>query len=153
MRAATTIVPLTLTLVLLWGCSHLAVNAEQVNRQVDVFGVELLSRVDHRELAGVAAEREPCVLGHEYDFSALQVTLGYTRDGTLRAVTTRNGANSLFGVRPGDRRADAVHRIEGLGFQAGAIQDTYNGHGLLLTLLPDEDGTLFGVRLEIAPDA
>ena len=150
MKTAAATATLHLILVLLWGCGHLAVNAEQVNRHVDVFGVELLSRVDHRELAGVAAAREPCMLGYEYEFAALDVTLGYTHDGTLRAITTRNGENALFGVRPGDRRADATRRLEGLGFRPDAMPDTYRGNGLVVTLLPDASGTLFGVRVEVA---
>ena len=97
----------SLTVLLLIGCmSNNIVMAEQVGRdkmvgQINVFGIELLSDVDYKEINGVAATEEPCLKGYDRSFDALDLTIGYGFDKKIRKITTSNSNTSIFGIRPG----------------------------------------------------
>jgi hypothetical protein len=113
-----------------------------------VFGVELYSRIDHQVLEGEASEREPCILGYEYSFEQLDVTIGYTHEGVVRLIKTRNAGTSIFGVRPGITLAESKMHLEGCGFRAGEASNTFRQGHLMITLLANEHDMVFGVVAE-----
>ena len=137
---------------LLQGCSHVSDNTRQINSNIDVFGVELSSRINHMVLEGVAAEREPCILGYEYLFDSLDVTIGYTHKGVVRSIKTRNENNSIVGIHPGDSLGDAKKQLAKHGFQPGEKADTFRDLQLMITLFPNENEILFGVMAEMHSD-
>ena len=118
-------------------------------RQLDVFGVVLCSSTDYREINGIRGTDEPCLRGVERTFDALDIVIGYGRDGRVRKITTRNPQNSMFGIHPGDSPAAAVTRLRDAGFVEEAPY-RFQKEGLLMALLVDGKCRLFGMTLEVA---
>lgn len=116
-------------------------------RQVNVFGIELYSDSDYREISGVTAREEPCLKGYERSFDPPDVTIGYGFDRRIRKITTRNPKTSLFGISPGMPAAEAEQRALQAGLQK-VSSHRYQGNGISLFLLIDESGRLFGITLE-----
>lgn len=118
-----------------------------LSRQINVFGTQLYSGVDYREIAGVGATEEPCLKGYERNFDSLDITLGYGFDGKIRRIATRNPRTTLFGISPGMSAEEGKRRVE----QAGLSEVSPNrfvGDTVRLTLLVDEQGAVFGITVE-----
>ncbi len=135
-----------LILLCLTGCMANRVKTD-VSSQVHVFGIEMYSAVDIREIGGVPANEEPCLKGYERSFEKLDITIGYGFNRRIRKITSRNPGTSLFGISPG------VSAEEGnrLAQKAGFIQDSpyrYHGHDVSLLLLVDGKGSVFGITVE-----
>jgi hypothetical protein len=118
-----------------------------LSHQIHVFGIELYSVVDHKEINGDMANEEPCLKGYERSFEKLDVTIGYGFSGRVRKITSRNPGTSMFGIAPG------VSAEEGnrLANRAGLIQNLpyrYHGNDVMLSLLVDAKGTVFGITAE-----
>jgi hypothetical protein len=118
-----------------------------VSRQINVFGIELYSGVDYREIAGIRATEEPCLKGYERSFDTLEITIGYGFDKKIRKITTRNPGTSLFGISPGMSTENGNRLAQLTGFQEVAPYK-YRGNDIYLTLLVDGKGNLFGITAE-----
>jgi len=116
-------------------------------RQTNVFGVELYSGVDYREIGGINGTEEPCLRGYERSFDQLEITIGYGFDKKIRKITTHNPGTSLFGISPG-MSAEVGNR---LAKQAGLIEESpsrYLRKNISVTLLIDGNGKVFGITVE-----
>ena len=136
-----------LLLVLLAGCMGNAARHSIDPGQLDVFGVAMYSSVDHKEIRGIAGVDEPCLRGCDRSFDALDIVIGYGRDGKVRKIGTRNPQTSMFGVHPGDTVASARGMIRNAGFAETGEPNRFRKGDLVLTILADGP-TLFGLVLE-----
>lgn len=145
----------SLTILLLVGCmSNNIVMAEQVGRdkmaaQLNVFGIELLSDVDYKEINGVAATEEPCLKGYDRSFDALDLTIGYGFDKKIRKITTRNSNTSIFGIRPGMDFEEGRKMILQAGFNEYVPPFTFRANSYSLKMLVNADNKIFGLTLEL----
>ena len=145
----------SLTVLLLIGCmSNNIVMAEQVGRdkmvgQINVFGIELLSDVDYKEINGVAATEEPCLKGYDRSFDALDLTIGYGFDKKIRKITTRNSNTSIFGIRPGMDFEEGRKMILHAGFNEYVPPFTFRANSYSLKMLVNADNKIFGLTLEL----
>ena len=121
---------------------------EKLYGQLNIFGVELFSDVDYRHINGVAAIEEPCLKGYERSFDALDVSIGYGFDKTIRKITTRNASTSLFGINPGMPYQEGKEKILQAGFSEDVPPFKYKANGYTLKLLVDGNETIFGLTLE-----
>jgi hypothetical protein len=128
------------------GCLVNQVRAD-ISRQIHVFGIELYSGVDYREIAGVRATEEPCLKGYERSFDPLEITIGYSFDRKIRKITTRNPGTSLFGISPGISAEEGKRIAQQAGFQEVAACK-YQGKDIRLTLLVDGKDNVFGITVE-----
>ena len=55
-----------------------------MNDQINVFGVELYSDADYREVNGVVAAEGRCLRGYEPSFDAFDVIIGYGFDHKIQ---------------------------------------------------------------------
>lgn len=133
--------------VLLTGCLGIMTGSAVKPEQLDVFGIVFDSSIDYREINGIKGTDEPCLRGVERTFDILEIVIAYGHDGQIRKITTRNPQNSMFGIHPGDPPAVAVTRLSGAGFVEESPYH-FKKDGLLLTILVDDTGRLFGMTLE-----
>lgn len=137
-------------LLLMSGCLGPTWTAKELKSQVQVFGVELGSAVDYREINSVTAEEEPCLHGYERNFVPLQITVGYSLARNVRKIITRNPATRLFGIHPGM----ALSAARPLATQAGFAPTALSPHifrtgDYLLSLQVDGNGTVAALTLEV----
>ncbi len=144
------VVPLLL-LLFLTGCMGKHLERDKMHDQVNVFGVQLFSDVDYREINGVKAVEEPCLRGYERIFDALDLTIGYGFDKKIRKITTRNPGTILFGINPGMSFREGRQRILQAGFIEFAPPFTFRSNGYSITFLVDDKDIIFGLTLE-SPD-
>jgi hypothetical protein len=139
-----------LAAVLAVGCGgHAAdLRIREANRDIRVFGAELGSARDFREIGGVAATEEPCLGGYERCFDALAVSVAYGNDRKIRRITTRNRETSAFGISPGRPFEEGVSALGSAGFHPGGTPYRFGDGVLSVTLLVDEAGTIFGITVE-----
>lgn len=130
------------------GCPGKNVARDTMNDQLQVFGIALFSRMDYREINGVAAVEEPCLRGYERSFDRLDLSIGYGFDGTIRKITTRNSHTSMFGVRPGMQYEEGRKKIVQAGLKEHALPFNFRADRYSLTLLVDGSNTIFGLMLE-----
>lgn len=121
---------------------------EKLNGQLNIFGIELFSAVDYRQINGIAATEEPCLKGYERSFDALDLSIGYGFDKTIRKITTRNASTSLFGITPGMPYQEGKEKILLAGFREDVPPFKYKANGYTLKLLVDGNATIFGLTLE-----
>lgn len=121
---------------------------DKMHDQVNVFGVQLFSDVDYREINGVMAVEDPCLKGYERIFDALDITIGYGFNKKIRKITTRNPGTSLFGINPGVTYLEGKQKILQAGFIEFASPFTFRSNGYTLKLLVDDKDTIFGLTLE-----
>jgi len=140
-------VPLLLFLFLT-GCMGKHLEQDKMHDQVNVFGVQLFSDVDYREINGVMAGEDPCLKGYERSFDALDITIGYGFNKKIRKITTRNPGTSLFGINPGVTYREGKQKILQAGFIEFAPPFTFRSNGYTLKLLVDDKDTIFGLTLE-----
>lgn len=132
----------------LTGCAGRGADRAALAGKVNVFGIELFSDVDYRQLNGVAASEEPCLKGYERTYDALDVIIGYGFDRKIRKIMTRNPQTSIFGIRPGMALAEGRQRLQDTGFREYAPPFTYRDNGYSLKFLVDGNNTIFGLTLE-----
>ena len=130
------------------GCAGKNIDVEKVNSQINVFGVQLFSDVDYKEINGVKAVEEPCLKGYERNFDALDLTIGYGFDKRIRRITTRNPNTSMFGVRPGTTFVECKQIILGTGFAEYKPPYIFSFNGCILTFLVDAQNNIFGLTLQ-----
>lgn len=137
-------------LLLAFGCGGHADGRRirEANRDIRVFGIEMGSARDIREIAGVAASEEPCLRGYERGFDALAVSIGYGNDRKVRRIATRNRGTSVFGISPGRPFVEGASALGSAGFRAGGTPYRFSDGVLTVTLLVDEAGTIFGIAVE-----
>jgi hypothetical protein len=114
---------------------------------MQVFGIELYSGTDYREINGVKATEEPCLKGYERIFDPLDITVSYGFNRKIRKITTMNSKTSIFGITPG-MPADEGRR---LARQSGLTEESparYRSDDLSLFLHVDDKGNVFGVTVE-----
>jgi hypothetical protein len=116
--------------------------------QLNVFGVELYTDVDYRQIKGVSATEEPCLRGYERSFDALDVIIGYGFDKKIRKIHTRNVTTSLFGIRPGMIFDEGRKKILQAGFTEYLPPFTYRANKYTLKFLVGSDNKIFGLTLE-----
>lgn len=141
------LIPL-LALLLLAGCPGKNVGRDAINDQIHVFGVQLFSGMDYREINGVTATEEPCLRGYERSFDELDVIVGYGFDKKIRKITTRNKSTNVFGIKPGMTFEDGKKKILLAGFTEYAQPFTFRTKRYSLTFLVDGNNTIFGLTLE-----
>lgn len=122
--------------------------SDKMHDQVNVFGVQLFSDVDYREINGVMAVEEPCLRGYERSFDALDITIGYGSNKKIRKITTRNPGTSLFGIHPGATYQEGRKKILQAGFTELAPPFAFRSNGYSLTFLVDDKDIIFGLKLE-----
>lgn len=125
------------------------IGRDQINSQINVFGVELYSDVDYKDINGVVATEEPCLRGYERNFDALDVSIGYGFDKKIRKITTRNISTSLFGVKPGMAFKDGRKMIMQAGFSEASPPFMFRSNRNYLTFLVDGDNKIFGLTFEL----
>jgi hypothetical protein len=148
MKSLKAITFMTVLLFLLVGCTVKHTAANDVRNQVDVFGVQLFSDTDYREINGVKAEEEPCLRGYERTFDTLDIIIGYGFDGKIRKIMTRNATTAMFGIQPGTTLGEGRKKILEAGFTATATPFMFNSNRRSLTFLVDEKDTIFGLTLQ-----
>lgn len=139
-----------LAVLLAVGCSRSAVDwrIREANRDIRVFGIELGSARDIREIAGVVASEEPCLRGYERGFDTLAVSIGYGNDRKIRRIMTRNRETSVFGISPGRPFGEGVSALGSAGFHPGDTPYRFGDGVIAVTLLVDGAGTIFGITVE-----
>ena len=137
--------------LLLVGFASKSISRDKMVGQINVFGVELFSDVDYKEINGVVATEEPCLRGYDRSFDALDITIGYGFDKRIRKIITRNPSTSLFGVSPGMPFGEGKQKILQAGFFASDSPFTFKADRYSLTLLVDGNQKIFGVKVEL-PD-
>jgi hypothetical protein len=135
--------------LLLGGWVSKSMSRDKMIGQINVFGVELFSNVDYREINGVIATEEPCLKGYDRSFDALDITIGYGFDKRIRKIITRNPSTSLFGVSPGMPFGEGKQKVLQAGFVASNSPFTFKGDRYFLTLLVDSNQKIFGVKVEL----
>jgi hypothetical protein len=125
--------------------------ANQVGRdlseRIDVFGIELYSDVDYREIGGVRGTEEPCLKGYERTFDPLDIIIGYGFNRKIRKISTQNPKTSMFGIAVGM----SAERAGKLARQAGMAEVSpvrYRGNKSTLFILVDGKGKVFGMTVE-----
>lgn len=146
MTAIRPLIPLFLILCLTGCLAHHPDPAREA--QIRVFGIQLRSDRDYREINGVTGVEEPCLRGYERTFDALDLTVGYGFNRRIRKITTMNRGTSIFGIAPGVTAAEgqALARRAGL---AEVSPVRFRNDDLSLFLHLDENGKVFGVTLEL----
>jgi hypothetical protein len=137
-----------LVALLLSGCLGKNVRPAGMNDQINVFGVELYSAIDYREINGVVASEEPCLRGYDRSFDALDITIGYGFNKKIRKITTRNSGTSLFGIHPGAPFGEGKQKILQAGFQVDVPPFRFRRDSYSVTFLVDGNDTIFGLTLE-----
>jgi hypothetical protein len=132
----------------LTGCMGIHIEHNDVRNQVDVFGVQLFSDTDYREINGVKAEEEQCLRGYERIFDALDIIIGYGFNGRIRKITTRNASTAMFGIQPGMTLSDGRKIILEAGFSEATTPFMFNSTRYSLTFLVDDKDTIFGLTLQ-----
>jgi len=118
-----------------------------LSNQIQVFGIELYSSTDYREINGVKGMEEPCLKGYERIFDPLDITIGYGFNRKIRKITTMNRGTSMFGITPGM----SVDEARRLARQTGLNEVSpvrYRSDDLSLFLHIDAKGNVFGVTVE-----
>jgi hypothetical protein len=121
---------------------------DKMHDQVNVFGVQLFTDVDYREINGITAVEEPCLKGYERSFDPLDITIGYGFNKKIRKITTRNPGTSLFGIKPGVTFLEGKQKILQAGFIEYAPPFTFRSNGYTLRFLVDDKDVVFGLTLE-----
>ncbi len=132
--------------MLVSGCAMSQLQKQQ-GEQLNVFGIELFSTVDYRQIGSVTAVEEPCLKGYERSFDPLDVTIGYGFNNIIRKITTRNRSTSMYGIIPGMALVDGQQRAERAGFSRISPY-IFHFNDLSLTLLADSNDILFGITVE-----
>lgn len=148
MKPAKSILIVLLVILFLAGCSSTNIGRDKMAGQVNVFGVQLFSDVDYKEINGVAATEEPCLRGYDRSFDALDLTVGYGFDKRIRKITTRNSNTSLFGIKPGMAFEEGRKMILQSGFVEYAPPFAFKADKYSLTFLVDSNNKIFGMTLE-----
>jgi hypothetical protein len=130
------------------GCLSKNVRHDRMNDQINVFGVELYSAMDYREINGVVAYEEPCLRGYDRSFDSLDITIGYGFNKRIRKITTRNTSTSLYGIHPGAPFGEGKQKILQAGFQVDVLPFIFRKDSYSVTFLIDGNGTIFGLTLE-----
>lgn len=89
MKSLKSITFMPVLLLLLVGCTVQDTAPNDSRNQVDVFGVQLFSDTDYREINGIKAEEEPCLSGYERIFDALDIVVGYGFNGKIRKIRSQ----------------------------------------------------------------
>jgi len=134
---------------LLVGCMGKSIRSDNFRNQINVFGIELLSSVDHRELKGVSATEEPCLKGYERSFDALDIIIGYGFNHKIRRITTRNPRTCMFGISPGLPFREGRGKILQAGFVDSVPPYQFKADGCSFTFLVDGNGIIFGLTIEL----
>lgn len=116
--------------------------------KLDLFGVELYSGTDYRELRGSVATEEACLKGFERSFDQLDISIGYGFDRTIRKITTRNRTTTIFGIKPGMKFDEARQILRQNGLAATGSPFRFQGDRVSISMLVDNDGQLFGITIE-----
>jgi hypothetical protein len=148
MKTITAITFLSVLILFPAGCMGKHVAANDARNDVDVFGVQLFSDVDYREINGVKAEEEPCLRGYERNFDALDIIIGYGFNGKIRKIMTRNTTTTMFGIRPGTTLDKGRKKILGAGFSETTTPFTFTSNRFSLTFLVDDKDIIFGLTLQ-----
>jgi hypothetical protein len=126
--------------MLLPGCMSAGAGSGIAPQHLDVFGVRMFSKTDYREINGVKGVDEPCLRGYERTFDALDIVIGYGKDGAVRKITIRNPKNSLFGIHPGDNVSRMQEAITTMGFVNDGRPYRFNKGNVSLTVRSDATG-------------
>jgi hypothetical protein len=118
-----------------------------LSQQMQVFGVELYSSTDYREINGVKATEEPCLRGYERIFDPLDITIGYDFDRKIRKITTMNRSTSVFGIKPGMSAEEGRRLAQQADFSEVSVY-RYRGNELDLSLLVNNKDNVFGITIE-----
>lgn len=129
------------------GCFAKQVRTD-VARQIQVFGIELNSAQNYRELQGIVATEEPCLKGYERNFENLDLIIGYGFNRKIRKITTRNRNTSVFGISPGSTLEEGRKRATQTDLLEDVKTNRYLYDGISVDLLVDEKGKIFGITVE-----
>lgn len=154
MKIQKSILITSLIIPLLTGCVSNTIESGKMVGQVNVFGIELYSDVDYKEINGVVATEESCLCepdakGYERNFDALGLVIGYGLDKKIRKITTRNLNTSLFGIRPGMDFEEGRKIILQSGFNEYVPPFTFRANRYSLKMLVDGNKKIFGLTIEL----
>ena len=134
--------------LLLTGCTVGTIRPESLQAQVQVFGVQLHSNRDYREINGATPSEEPCLRGYERSYDRLQISIGYGFDAHIRKISTRNPETSIFGLRPSMTFTSASQSILNAGFTPYAPPHIFRSGPYILSVQVDSHGMIVGITLE-----
>ena len=138
--------PPLLLFLCLAGCLTHRIPPER-EAQTRVFGIQLHSDRDFREINGVAGVEEPCLHGYERTFDALDITISYGFNRRIRKITTMNRATDIFSITPGMTAAEGATLARRTGLtEVSPVR--FRNDEVSLFLHTDEKGKVFGITLE-----
>jgi hypothetical protein len=135
-------------LPLLAGCLNKRPDYHAMNNQIDVFGAQLFSNLDYRDIQGVQGADEPCLRGIDRSFDELDIMIGYGFDKKIRKISTRNKNTSMFGVKPGMLFEEGRSKALLASFEEFSPPFTFRAGDAYLFFLVNNN-TIFGLRLEL----
>ena len=130
------------------GCSNSKPGSDEINKQIDVFGIHLFSEEMFQKIKEVTAVEEPCIKGYEKIYDQLDVSIGYSKSGYIRKITTLNKDTAMFGIKPGEAFPTGKDMILKAGFIQGDTDYHYKKDWCSFTLLVDKNN-IFGMRIEV----
>ena len=137
-----------LFLTLLSACMSKNIEQDKIHGQLNLFGIELFSSTDYREINGVKATEEPCLHGYERNFDSLDIIIGYGFNNRIRKITTLNSGTSIFGIKPGMSYLEGKHKIQQAGFTELTPPYKFKQDRINVTLLVDNKLNIFGITIE-----
>ena len=140
---------LGIIIFLLTGCLANRLGGEELNKQINVFGLSLFSAHDDKSIRGIVPIKEPCLKGFEYIYDPLDLTVSYGFNDRIRRITTRNKETSMFNIHIGDAFSKGKEIIRRAGFSTGDSPYKFVKDRCLFTLLVDDHERIFGMSFEV----
>lgn len=147
---------LLLSAAVMTGCGNSVSSfiKNDINPNINVLGIKLgMTEEEVFKLAGSDGEKALCTQGYEYAYSGKKLNIGFdTETKTVRRVTTKNPATSIFGITPGMTAEESFSKLQGKGFTKDAVSNyKFHKENISITVLSMEGTLADGVIIEIDP--
>lgn len=149
------IVLLTMTILTACGNSESAFISDEVNPQIDVYGVQIyMPEEEVHSVVPTKGEEAQCIYGYEYQYEDSLVNIGFNSETEkVRRVTTKNPDTSIYGVVPGTELAEAYKAMESNGFTKSDTSDyMFYKEDIRITLISMKGTLADGIIVEINPE-
>jgi len=132
-----------------YACDRKIPGSEEINQAIKVFGVQLFSEADYKDIKGIIPSKEPCTKGFEYIYDSLDISIGYSFKGYIRKITSLNKSTSMFDIHIGDSFQSGTAKILKSGFKKSEDPYSFVKDWCSFTLLVNEQQKVFGMRVEV----